>query len=233
LRDGESLTRVELGLRLKRARITAAGMRLGLLTIYAELEGVMCSGPQRGTKQTYALLADRAPACRRLSREEAIGELARRYLRSHAPATVRDFVWWSGLVTADARRGFEMNGARSRTVDGMTYWALREEASAPSPHKTALLPIYDEYLVAYRDRQAVPHTWTSIRDAAGRVVRFQHALVIDGQVAGTWRTMRRQDGIAMEVAAGRILTSRDKRAVAEVAERYGRFVGASVRVTTS
>ncbi len=109
LKDGQCLTRAELGARLERAGIMAKGVRLALLTIYAELEGVICSGPRRAGQLTYALLADRAPRPRRLSRDEALAELTLRYFRSHGPATIRDFVWWSGLLTADAKRGLEMN----------------------------------------------------------------------------------------------------------------------------
>jgi hypothetical protein len=41
----------------------------------AELEGVMCSGSKRGTQQTYAHVAKRAPGARRLVRDEALAEL--------------------------------------------------------------------------------------------------------------------------------------------------------------
>jgi hypothetical protein len=58
----EPLTRTELSAHLARARITVKGIPLALLTLYAELEGVICSGPRRGKHQTYARLADRAPA---------------------------------------------------------------------------------------------------------------------------------------------------------------------------
>ena len=87
------------------------GMRLAHLAMYAELEGVICSGPTRGSQFTYALLAERAPDARRLTRDEALGELSRRFFRSHGPATIRDFVWWSGLT---ARR----TPARARDEQG-------------------------------------------------------------------------------------------------------------------
>ena len=50
LRDGQCRTRAELGVRLARAgtmTTVAKGIPLALLTIYAELEGVICSGPRR------------------------------------------------------------------------------------------------------------------------------------------------------------------------------------------
>src|SRR4029453_9380851 len=134
---------------------------LAMLTIYAELEGLICSGAYRGKQLTYALVADRAPRAPRLAREEALAELTRRFFTSHAPATVRDFVWWSGLTTADAKRGLEMNRAREEVIDGRTYWSIGRPPSplrgyaVTSSAEVFLLPVYDEYLVAYRDRDAV------------------------------------------------------------------------------
>ena len=158
LRDRQFLTRTELGERLRRAGLEATSMRLAHLAMHAELEGVICSGPRRGKQFTYALVAERAPAGAPARRDEALAELARRFLRSHGPATVRDFVWWSGLATADAKRGFEACRAASEAVDGLTYWSVESSrAGALRDAAAHLLPIYDEYVVAYRDRAAVPH----------------------------------------------------------------------------
>ena len=96
LGDGPCLTRAELGEQLRRARRPLAGFRLAHLAMYAELEGVICSGPRRGKQSTYALLSNRAPRTPKMDRDEALGELVKRYFQSHGPATVRDFVWWSG-----------------------------------------------------------------------------------------------------------------------------------------
>jgi hypothetical protein len=104
------LTRAELAEQLRRAKLAMSGARLAHLVMHAELEGVICSGPRRGKQGTYGLLAERAPNANRFARDEALGELARRYFRSHGPATIRDYVWWSGLITADAVRGLEMIG---------------------------------------------------------------------------------------------------------------------------
>ena len=232
LRNARSLTRAELGARLERAGIMAKGIRLALLTIYAELEGVICSGPRRAGQLTYALLADRAPRSRRLSRDEALAELTLRYFRSHGPATIRDFVWWSGLLTADAKRGLEMNKARHESVNGRTYWTVgHTPARATRSRPVHLLPIYDEYIVAYRDRNAVPHTTTKIVSPSGGLVTFQHALVIDGKVTGTWRTARSKEGLAVDVIPLRRLSRAERQRIAETAKRYERFLGVPVSLS--
>jgi hypothetical protein len=226
LRDGQFLTRTELGNELERARLPMKGFRLGLMTMYAELEGVVCSGPRRDKQFTYALLAERAPKAVVLpSRDEALAELVRRYLRSHGPATIRDFVWWSGLTTVDAKRGLEITRARPEVVDGLTYWTIGHGGSRTTVRSAVyLLPIYDEYLNAYRDRQAVPHggiTATAARPTTG----FVHSVIVDGQVAGMWRTVSKRSGLMLDVVPHRPLTGAERRSLADAAARYGRFLG--------
>ena len=207
LRPGQCLTRGELGSELGRAGLAAKGIVLALMTIYAELEGVICSGPRRGKQLTYALLADRAPLARTLPRDEALGELTRRYFASHGPATIRDFVWWSGLKVVDAKRGLEINKARQETIDGRTYWTIPDARRKPvSGSSVHLLPIYDEYLVAYRDRDAVPHSSARVDAGPQGMVTFQHAVVIAGQIAGTWKTVRHAGDIVVDVVPLRRLT---------------------------
>jgi hypothetical protein len=212
-----SLTRAELGEHLARAGMPAKGVNLALLAMHAELEGVVCSGPRRGRQATYALLADRVPTRRHLSRDEALAELTRRYFQSHGPATVRDFVWWSGLATADAKRGVEMICARREVIDGLTYWtagAVRgRDVPSPAVH---LLPMYDEYLVAYRDREAVPR-------GAALWGLLPQTITIDGQVVGTWKALRKRSHIDVAVKIGRTLTRVERRALDEAVDRYQCF----------
>ena len=231
LAEGEYLTRGELGARLARSRVVATGNRLAHLAAHAELEAVICSGPRRGKQFTYALLATRAPRARSLPRDEALAELTRRYLQSHAPATVRDFVWWSGLSTADAKRGLEMNGAKSQIGDGLTYWTLGGSSAGPGARAGVhLLPVYDEYVVAYRDREAVPH-WPAAAVVRGNAT-FQNVLVIAGQIAGTWRAVRTERA-AIEVAPVRRLSDSERRFLDATVKRYGRFLDAPVSLSVS
>jgi hypothetical protein len=222
------LTRREIADHLARAGLPFKSQRLAHVVLHAELESVICSGPRRGSQFTYALLAERAPNARRLARDEAIAELTRRYFRSHGPATVRDFVWWSGLVTADARRGLDMIGARSAGIDGLTYWFTAGAAPAGARHRRCahLLPVYDEYLVAYRDRGAVPHWWTGAAVPAA----FQHPLIVNGRIAGTWRPARAGSGFRIDVIPVKPLPRAARPALAEAATRFGRFAGSPVEV---
>ena len=221
LRDGRYLTRVELAEALTRNGLAIRGQRLAHVTMHAELEAVICSGPRRGTRSTYALVAERAPKAPLLSRDEALATLSRRFFESHGPATIRDFVWWSGLTTADAKRGLEIGRARREAIDGLTYWTVGSSPrSSVREARAYLLPIYDEYLVAYRDRDAVPH-WPAGSTPGRGLFAFQHAVVIDGHVAGTWRL---EANHKVHVVPLRRFTARERRAVAEAVRRYQRFL---------
>jgi hypothetical protein len=232
LGDHGCLTRVQLAERLARKGIKITGVHLGMATIYAELQQVMCSGPRQGNKSTYALLAARAPTRKRFSRDEALAELTGRFFSSHGPATLRDFAWWSGLTMADGRRGLEVNRGQSTVIDGLSYWTVGEQENALAPRTgTWLLPIYDEYLVAYRDRKAVPHASSTVASKAGPAVIFQHAVVIDGQIAGTWKTLRRGEGVEVRVVPTRKLSRAEREALTTEGERYGRFLEAEVTLS--
>jgi hypothetical protein len=234
LRDRQYLTRGELRERLQDGGVPLHTQSLAHLVMYAELEGVICSGPRRGRQFTYALVAERAPAAVRLPREEALAKLARRYFRSHGPATIRDFAWWSGLTTADAKRGLEMNRARRQEVNGRTYWTVGHDAGLATRNGTAhLLPVYDEYLVAYRDREIVPHGQVMMGFGSARTVAFQHPLLMKAQVAGTWRPVRNTLVPSIEVAPLRRLTRPERHALADAAARYGRFLGVSMSLSVA
>ena len=231
LQGGAFLTRVELGQHLARARITLTPMQLGFVAMHAEIEGIICSGPRRAKQFTYALISTRAPHQRQLDGDQALAELARRFLRSHGPATVRDFVWWSGLKTIDARRGLAIIEARRFAQDGVTYCSTAD-GQRGSASGVQLLPIYDEYLVSYRDRVAVPHGPPSIRRGS-RLVPFRHALVIDGQVAGTWRPEPGDGGPVVVVTAMRPLSRAERNRVEAAIVRYGQFLAVPVAASVT
>ena len=242
LEGGEFKTRAELAAALKRAKVPADGLKLAYIMMHAELEGVITSGPRRGRQFTYALLDERAKTTRMLDRDAALAELVKRYFSSHGPATIRDFVWWSGLTVKDAEAGIEAVKPKLQheTIDGRVYYTPRRinrVAGAPgsSPARgvsaakgclALLLPNYDEYLIAYKDRAPVID---SSRTAANIVARsngaFPHHLVIDGTLAGSWRRDIKANAVMIEVAPYIKLTAVQTRAVMNAVDTYGDFLG--------
>src|SRR5215813_3706284 len=111
------------------------------IMLRAELDGVVCSGKRIGKQFTYALLEERVRVVTPLSREEALAKLTLRYFTSHGPATLQDFVWWSGLTAADARRGLALidSGVRKTLVDESDYYFTRGKINAQPSAASAFL----------------------------------------------------------------------------------------------
>ena len=232
LADGQQLMRAELGAALQAEGIdTSDNQRLGHLLMHAELAGLIGSGARQGKQQTYALLATRAPEAKTLPREQALVELARRYFRGHAPATLKDFAWWSGLTVADAKQGVEALAGEleSREIDGETYY-FAETAPAPvAAERTAyLLPNYDEYIVGYTDRSLIyDPVHDQHLDARGNFL-FNHTVVLDGQVVGIWRRTLRKAAVIVALQPFVPLSAEQQAAINAAAQRFADFLGSKL-----
>jgi Winged helix DNA-binding domain len=232
LEGGNHLTRDELGEVLGRAKIGGSPERRGNILLNAELEGLVCSGPLRRKVHTYALLDERAPAVARPpSRDEALAELARRFFVSHGPATLRDYTWWSGLTVADAKVGVETATPRlaREVVAGDPYFF--EDRGTPRARDDGaihLLPNYDEYLVAYVDRDALldPRHRSKLRSRNN--VLFQNVVVREGQVVGTWRRTLKRNAVSVATRLFVRFGAAEKNALDEAVARYACFLGRRV-----
>ena len=235
LQGGKELTRTELASTLQQIGIaTENGQRMTQLMMHAELDGIVCSGARRGKQFSYALLDERVPRTKALDHDEALAELVRRYFTSHGPATVQDFIWWSGLTSAEAKEGLEMNASQllHESINSRTYWFSESTPIAQDIAPTAyLLPNYDEYTVSYKDRSAVldlTHTnKSSIRDN----ILFNYVIVLNGQVVGTWKRTLTKDTVFVILSPFTASNEAETRAIAAAAERYAIFLGLSVNVT--
>lgn len=232
LRGSAQLTRQELKTVLQRAGIQVDGtQRLAHVVMQAELDAVICSGPRRGTQSTYMLLDERVPVSRTPSRDTALAELARRYFRSHGPAQLQDFVWWSGLTAADARAGLAMVERElvSENVEGRMYWLPSPSRALAAPRHVYVLPLYDEYLIAYKDRRAAldPSRWrpTWSRDP------ISAPIVVNGQVVGGWRRILKQEKVMVVATPFAPLSKRDLSAVADAARAYSAFLGVELELS--
>ncbi len=237
LRGGRQLTRDELKAALETDGITTisgrdrSGQRLAYIVMWAELEGVICSGPRRGKQFTYMLLDERAPQAKTLSRDAALAELIRRYFRSHGPATAADFARWSGLTLTDTRAGLEAVATEfhQAAIEEQTYWFANDALPprSPSPRDLSptayLLSIYDEYTIGYKDHRAIVTAENGERMAAmGNAL--QNVIIIDGQVVGTWRRTIKPASLIVGLNPFVSLTEDQRRAVVSSTEMYGRFL---------
>ncbi len=228
LQGGKQLTRLELQAVLQAAGIKTDGLRLPYIIMHAELDALICSGARRGKQFTYALLDERAPDARTLDRDEALAELTKRYFVSHGPATLKDYRWWSGLSLTDAQAGVETvkKHLSHETVDEQTYWFA---PSDPSPEDRAqrvfLLPNFDEYVVGYTDRSAIFNSSHVDKLDAHANPLFQHTIVVDGQIVGTWKRTLSKDSVWVKPVLFSPRTGSEERAVASASQRLATFLG--------
>jgi hypothetical protein len=234
LQGGKQLTRLELKSVLQRAGLAVDNLqRLAGIMMRAELDGIVCSGARRGKQFTYALLDERVPATRALDHDEALAELVRRYFTGHGPATLKDFVWWSGLSVADTRIGLEMNSTRliHETIGSQTYWFANSPSSTDDPSPTAhLLANFDEYIVGYTDRSAAFDPIHASKLGARGDILSHSTLVLDGRVVGTWRRTLKKDAVTIVLQTFTPPHEAEISAFTSAASRYGAFLGLSVNI---
>ena len=204
---------------------------------YAAGRGLICRGPDRpGDEPTYTLLDDWAPDAPMLDRDEALAELARRYLGGYGPATRADFAAWSGLPATETRRAWELIAAETAevsvtnvtgvtsVVDVVGVVGVADDGPPPSPR---LLGHFDPLLMGYRDRDLVldPAHTKRIQAGGGFV---QPTVLADGRVAGTWRLDRRPRQARVVVEPFTPLNTVTRDALASEATDIGRFSGLDV-----
>jgi len=234
LQGGVQLTREALGAALKLNGISADGMRLSYIVMRAELDAVVCSGARHGKHFTYALLETRAPQGTPISRDQALATLTLRYFTSHGPATVHDYAGWSGLTIADCTLGIEMNKSQLEHTDSdeKTYWWNPAQVVPDSPPRRAyLLPVYDEYLLAYRDRRAsLDPAYADYWMRFGEM--FTSTIVIAGRVVGLWRRdLKGRSVVVITLKRFTSFTDEEQILVNDAAQRFADFLNLKLMLT--
>ena len=182
----------------ERMRYDDAGQALGVhgnTLRYAALTGrlaIRWEGARRPTVWTVALP--------KISPAEATLELARRHLHIFGPARSEAFARWAGLGVQTAARAFDDLGSELvpvRTPHGDAFMLTHDEPTireAPSPAAAArLLPSGDAYTLhgtAEERALLVPNAGRRGELWTPRV--WPGALLVAGEIVGTWRRAQRK-----------------------------------------
>lgn len=226
LQGGKQKSRAEMYAALQAVGISVEGQRGYHILWNAALHGLICLASTDAKEQNYALLEEWVKPVKARTRDEALAELAWRYFSSRGPATLKDFIWWSGLSATEARAGFEDIKAKliSETVDKTVYW-MSPDITLPKEKVSAFaLPGFDEYILGYQDRSAVLDPQHAEKICPGGNGMFASTIVIDGQVVGTWKRTVKKNAIAIAAIPFGKLSKVQMMAFKQAAERYGAFM---------
>ena len=232
LTSGNHLTRDEIIGALGKAKLHINSSQAYHLLLRAELDGIICSGAMKEKEQTYALLAERAPKKKILGRDEALSELARRYFTSRGPATLHDFVWWSGLPVADAKKSLEMTKGdiASEQIGSQAYWFSRA-FSSPDGDKDSLhlLPAFDEFIISYKDRSP-SFPVENQKNAISSNGVFKPVIVLNGQVIGIWKRTTKKNKTIVETHFFQPPNKTTKILMEKEVAAYGQFLNRTTEI---
>ena len=221
------LLREEIVAALEKANIATTDNRAAHLLMLAELDGLIGSGPTRDKKHTYALLEERVPKIKPFHRDEALTLLARKYFSSHGPATLKDFVWWSGLSMKEAKYALAMikSDFISETIHTEVYW-LPNVHSIPKKEGESvfLLPAFDEYIIGFKNRRAAI-TSENHKKAVSNNGVFWPIIVRNGQIRGTWRRTIKKEKVIVTTALFQSASNNTMHLIEKEAQAFGNFLG--------
>ncbi|MCW3116716.1 MAG: Winged helix DNA-binding protein [Chitinophagaceae bacterium] len=231
LRDKKELTRDELNEEFKKKKIIADGFRLSYIMMRAELDGILCSGARRGNQFTYALLEERVPSGKVKPHDEALAELAKRYFTSRGPSTVKDFSTWSGLTLTDCRKAHAMIKTQfieERMDHEYYYYAEHLPFTKNQFHQFYLLPVYDEFIMGYKDRTAILKIRNSLDPKP--LFRFDNTIIFDGQITGTWRRTINKKSMDFEYEFFKPPVKKQMKTFMNAVHRLGEFANLMVNI---
>lgn len=231
LDGGRILTRDAMYEVFAGAGVSPDGQRGYHLLWYLSQTGTLCFGPPDGKQQTFVLAEEWIQNSRMPEREEALGEFVGRYFRSHGPASIRDFAWWSSLTLGDARIGLAVarDALSSIDRDGEPMYFAIDAGAEPKRDGIRMLPGFDEYLLGYQDRTPQLPQEHSERIVPGSNGVFRSTIVNDGLVVGTWKRTARASGVVIAAQPFSPLTTKANNGFAHASIAYARWRHAAPR----
>jgi hypothetical protein len=218
-------------------RVTAAGIELTAQTRLHVIGLAVCSGiavlgPDLGARPSLIRREDWLGKPPKFDRARALAELARRYMGGFAPATDRDFAYWSGLPLRDVRAGLdaiasELEEVRVGEERMLTLRGLLPRL--PRSGQVRMLGMFDTYLLGYKDRSFTTgneHRGT-VSDGGGGIYSV---IVRDGVVVGGWTGSRRRGRLAISLDDPDALPAETRPGVEAEIEDISRFEGKPVEL---
>ena len=157
-----------------------------------------------------------------LDQEAAVDHLVRRYLAAFGPATVNEIANWAGLGLAEVQASLDRLTLRTfRSADGKRLVDL-PDLPLPDPDVAApprLLSTWEAILLVHARRSEVLREEDRSRIFNTKIPHSLNTLLVDGQVAGTWRF----EHDAVHLTPWRQLSRTAERELRDEADRLAAF----------
>lgn len=169
--------------RLASAGVPTDGQAFIHLMFLAAARGILVRGPMVGNQHAYVLVRDWLGRQKPVDREQAVTELARRYLAGHGPADDRDLARWAGLPLRDARAGLEAIASELEQRDDGLVDLAKRPATQPLP-PPRLLGAYEPVLLGWTSREEIVGSHKLLVTINGI---FHPFALVDGLAVARWR----------------------------------------------
>lgn len=175
-----------------------------------------------------------------LEADSARRELLRRYLLSHAPARVSDYVYWSSLSTPTVRADLAAlkDEVIEVRIDGYreTFYALaahEDRLRDPLPPQPInILPKFDALVLAHRDKSLMIDMtyFKRISRPAGQI---EAVVLLDGEASAVWRLKQKKKALEITLEPFRKLSKAEEKRIEAGFERLAAFYGLPAMTLTS
>jgi hypothetical protein len=174
-------------------------------------------------------LSERVPDPKKITREEALHKLANKYFKSHGPATIADFSWWSGLSLTEAKKAAEMcrKELTAEKINSSEYWFSPELEPEIRNPAAFLLPAFDEFIISYKDRAAIIPKNVSKKIISNNGI-FWPTILLNGTIAGLWSRTNNKDGLLIKTNFFNKPPAKTTRLLHQAIEQYSHFMGQKV-----
>lgn len=231
LAGNNPMTRDEIMQELDIKKTSSEDFLSAAIMMNAELDGLVCNGKMKGKQITYALLEEKVSRPKaKLTKEEALAKLAKRYFESHGPATLFDFSWWSGFpptVCKKSTNAIELQ-LNSIHIEDQTYWFGKDVQEAKNLRESVhFLPAFDEILISYKTREAsilVEHQAKAFTNNG----IFKPIILENGKVIGTWKRTIKKDHTKIETQFFNVTEWEKKTALFEGIKSFENYLGTKI-----
>ena len=218
LSEDGPLARTDLRSRLTSAGLRTEGQAFVHIIFKASIDGHIVRGPMVGREHAFTLVRDWLPDLPPAPpREQALAELARRYLHGHGPASDADLARWSGLPLRDARAGLSAIAGSLRELGGGLVDLRSRPRAAPLPPPRLLGP-FEPVLLGWCSREAVLGELQSAVVTGGV---FRGFALAGGRAVAGWKLQ----GRAVRISPTAALPGEISDALASDGESLVRFLG--------